>query len=611
MISIFLGVILLTGCGAIGSAILRCGRLEMANAEKIVVGIGLGLLILANLILMLGIAGGFQSLPFWIVFGIFALAAVSALSQAPRLFERSKDFFRSWKTKLILAAGLIVLILAFMEVLTPETANDSLCYHLHLPKLYLAQGAFSLVPDELNAMYPILMEVLYAFGLGLSGVSLAKFFHLATGILTAGLVFAWSRQLQVSKTVALSAAVLFLTTPAVINQMPVTYVDVALTFFSTLLLYSIWKWKTTQRDFWLGLAGAFAGACISIKYLGALSVLLAFVIMLSQRASRSILQRMLIFCGLMLLVGGYWYIRNWILFGNPIYPYLQSVFHPGQVSIYNRYADLGIAKSFVGFLKMPWLATMKPQWFGGIGDQAGPAYLAFFPLALFATPVPFCASLLFFVSAYLALWFVMGQMLRFALPVLPILAVLISVGWMRADFSPRLRKCLALFLFLILASHVAIAAYHFRSKIGVAIGLESPENYLTRVEGSYAIAGFINQKLPLKAKILAADEIHLYYYDRAIVRDIYYAHKTQYSRLASPQKIVGRLLEDGYTHILYCSSEASAGRPSGRDFSISAMIERGDLAPYLTSIFQTSFESPDRKEKYSYVLYAIQSQEVK
>ena len=608
MPGILLGIVVFLACYVLGARALRLLKIPMESDEELVIGTGLGLAFLGNFVLLMGLSHLLNPTAFCILFSIFLLLIWLERKTMAQSFTKLKKIFFVPVSPLTLFFGIVAsvaILSCLMEVLSPEIANDSLCYHLHLPKLFLREGRFFLAPYELNTMYPMFMEMLYTFGLGLSGVTLAKFLHFGTGILSALAVFTWVRQFS-DKKVPWGSAVFFLTTPSVINEMGVTYVDVGLAYFALLFLFSIWKWKSTQSSSWLAISGVFAGTCIGIKYLGIIILIPALLIVIFDRSLvRPKLKGLFALCLAIILSCGFWYIRNLIVLGNPVFPFLSRVFGAGDPVIYNDYVGLGVNHTFLNFLKLPWTVVMRPELFGGFGGQIGPGYLAFLPLLLWTVQTPFLSGMIFFVFVYFLSWFLAGQMLRFFIPALPILVVLLASGWTRAGFGPIAKRFLVFLFCALLSAQMVLAVYHFRRNFAVALGLETQENFLLRNERSYRVAKYVNESIPQNAKVYVADETHLYYFSRVLARNVYFARTHLFDRSLPPEKIIRWLQQEGFTHILFATSTAQAPAPLSRDLSISGMIERGELAAFLAPVFRDHYGPPHGEPGYSYVLFRI------
>jgi hypothetical protein len=308
-----------------------------------------------------------------------------------------------------------------------------------------------------------------------------------------------------------------------------------------------------------------------------------------------------LYVAILFIFSGYWYIRNGIVLGNPFYPYLYNLFKSGSPLIMDDYAGVGDVKNLTSFLKMPWTITMHPQIFGGYGNQIGPAFLALLPLTLlFWRNIPF-AGFLFVVSyCYLTVWFFSAPILRFAFPALPPLAILIA-GALSAAADGRFFKYAINFLIvLFLTVNGIVAVFHFRHDYAVALNLESTQAYLNRFDRAQSMSLFVNANLPPDSKILIADETHLFYFDRPLVRDFHYNQDSAYaSKLDSPKAVLNQLRADGFTHILFAGQRGSEGYKSLPALRVPRLIveENPFFQSSLVSIFRSQYA-----DRYGHVI---------
>ena len=139
---------------------------------------------------------------------------------------------------LIVACGLALLIFGLIAVLAcfrpPGPLEwDALAYHLADPKLFLLQHRIPNLPTEHHSNFPFTMEMLFTVGLLYNGYALANLFHLLMAALTLiGMIGFCSRTLH--PVVGWLSAVIFFTTPMVLWETSVAYIDVGLACFATL-----------------------------------------------------------------------------------------------------------------------------------------------------------------------------------------------------------------------------------------------------------------------------------------------------------------------------------------------------------------------------------------
>ncbi len=254
--------------------------------------------------------------------------------------------------------------MVFTGYIFPSYTWDALWYHLPIVGYIMQSGAIqeNATPFTIDLFINILPKNIELFFLWniifLESdviVDLSQLFFTIAGILT---IYSMALKLGVKKEHALYAAFLFFFTPVVILQSTTNYVDIAV---SVLFLISINflmcdnSTKTsvsmeTHGDPKAGkvrflLSGLAAGILLGSKASGPLFILVLSGIFLLQE----ILKRLdpfnlisgkfkeyfgkgsflvFIYCFLIpaFLIGGYWYVKNWLLYSNPVYPIEVSFF---------------------------------------------------------------------------------------------------------------------------------------------------------------------------------------------------------------------------------------------------------------------------------------------
>jgi hypothetical protein len=108
--------------------------------------------------------------------------------------------------------------------------------------------------------------------------------------------------------------------------MPLT--DVPRTCFSVLALLFAHRYLLSSRVHELATAGLLAGAAAAGKYTELVTVVLIGAALLPRLLTEKRAWRdAAIFAAAGLVVAGYWYLKNWVLLGNPVYPFVFA--HPG------------------------------------------------------------------------------------------------------------------------------------------------------------------------------------------------------------------------------------------------------------------------------------------
>ena len=208
---------------------------------------------------------------------------------------------------------------------------DVLSYHLHLPASWWAAGRVGVVPtpfgDQAPAYAPANAELTYLLALAATGnLRLAHAGQAAYAALAALAIVATARQLGVTRRLAAGAALAFLFIPEVWQQATGAMADLALAAFLLACLPFLLRLRE-QRDHRDVLAlGTALGLAVGTKYVGAvlaLPLLAASAWALVRNAgapgwSRGRASGAL--AALLFACGGFWYIRNAVLTGDPTFP---------------------------------------------------------------------------------------------------------------------------------------------------------------------------------------------------------------------------------------------------------------------------------------------------
>ncbi len=301
----------------------------------------------------------------------------------------------NFRAKLLLfLAVLETAWLIFLGYLLPPYAWDSLYYHLTAAATWLQAGRIVLSPYTLWAnVYPMNTELLFAWNLLLAGSDLLVDLTQLPFALAGGLaVYALGRQAGLKQAGSAVAGALFFLTPIVLIQSKTCYVDVAFAAMFLVGYYFAWRYYHSPRRGYLLQTALAAGLATGMKASAAPYVAVIFAIVIAgewragQEDGRSAWRRMLIsaaiFAGAILLWGGFWYLRNWLAYGNPLYPFTMKVLGhtlwPGEGSVAGLVMVNNTPRELVGLpawqqLWRSWAETVAPYTFdqrlGGFGPQ--------------------------------------------------------------------------------------------------------------------------------------------------------------------------------------------------------------------------------------------------
>jgi hypothetical protein len=217
----------------------------------------------------------------------------------------------------------------FVNLVNPPFGWDSLNYHFTFAVEWLKHGNLSVPPtvfdDPGPSYYPINGSLFYLWlMLPFKNVFLADLGQMPFFILSAFSVFAIAGKIGLEKKHAFYATVLFILVPNFFKQLQIAYVDVMVAAF---LLTAINYLLALSKDFSLKntlFFSASLGLAIGTKTTALPFAFLLFIPFLVLSFTRKEIKNspfLFFTVGLLILAtGGYSYLRNLIMTGNPLYP---------------------------------------------------------------------------------------------------------------------------------------------------------------------------------------------------------------------------------------------------------------------------------------------------
>jgi hypothetical protein len=232
----------------------------------------------------------------------------------------------------VLVLLLPFLVLPTVAAMAPPNSWDEVAYGAALPRDYAHAGRFFYNADYgPYSAFPGNYEALATASLVLMGdVIPARVLNVLLALGLAVIAVHLSRHLGVSRPIALCAAVLVLSADALLASVPMVKNDVANAFFQSLALLSIASYAATRRPSRLVLGAFFLGTAVGIKYSSlqfALCVApLTVGLILGGPGSHSQRLRSLGVFGIVTSATALpWYARNYVVFGNPFFPFLNEL----------------------------------------------------------------------------------------------------------------------------------------------------------------------------------------------------------------------------------------------------------------------------------------------
>jgi len=255
--------------------------------------------------------------------------------------------------------------LFFLGYLFPPYSHDALMYHVPASSYFFQEGKiYESVVTNIRwiRLYPKNLELLYLWQMVfLKSDTFINCVQVLFLLFGCAALFSLNRKLGVAREIAFFSASIFLFTPLVIQQSTLAMSDVAFAslFFITLSFLCGKSYK------YACLGGFSGGIMLGVKGTGILFVCAIIAFMAARfifRKNRLSKKKVAAFLLPLVFLGGFWYLKNWVLYGNPVFPVPVTcgkyTLFPGQknLSVHNI-SERDIPDVFAPFSY--WMRTWK------------------------------------------------------------------------------------------------------------------------------------------------------------------------------------------------------------------------------------------------------------
>ena len=222
---------------------------------------------------------------------------------------------------------LLLIIFSYTIIITasfllPPRGIDDMGYHLPVISEYARAHTIKLLPVQIREAfaYPQNAELLFLWPLLFAGsLKLIDCVNVLFVFLSVLAVYALLRNFKVSARDALFYAMLYALCPVVMMQAGSNYIDVILTLFLILSLYFTILFLQQGRNCQAWCAALSIGMTCGMKYT-ALFLTFPLQALIIRQLFQGKRRQAFGFVVTVCLLGGYWYFRNAIVLGNPLYP---------------------------------------------------------------------------------------------------------------------------------------------------------------------------------------------------------------------------------------------------------------------------------------------------
>jgi hypothetical protein len=370
-------------------------------------------------IVLLFICGltGFFNHTFFAVFII--LIFLFSLAGRRSLFEIRLPF--SMMELIPLALVAIVLLMAAFSSLSPPIKNDTLYYHLGLPKLWAVDGGIKFYPWLSFSDTALNSELLLTPIVDFVSPEAAQFFVFLVGLMIIlYLAYSANRHLGISPmiTILTIVSVSFFTTGLFDAKNDLLAAGFALSSF---IAYA--DYLKNHDNKLMVLAGVFAGLAAATKVN---SLIFAGALFIAIAASRPGLKPLLLFAIPGMIFGSPWYIKAYIETGDPVYPFFNDIFHsPLWHVVFDKFnTATGVDsehRTLFNLFTAPLRLVYLPDIFRA---RLGPLPLMLLPLLFFIKSIPVLVKKILIISViFFVGWYFSWPNGRYLMPVVILLCL--------------------------------------------------------------------------------------------------------------------------------------------------------------------------------------------
>jgi hypothetical protein len=376
---------------------------------------------LGLLIYGFGLAGIWGQ-PLFIILTILLTIALIWTFSNKTYRRRLLDFIRSHR--LFSAAFGVTLAWFGLASLSYPVSTDALYFHLGLPKLYAESGRMFFTPGILFSAGPRAMEMITT---GFYFLGLERGAQLFIVLIAAVLILAIYLKASDFGANGIYATLIFVSVPIVISQLTGSkndYLLWGLSFFACLKFIEFLQTGKSIQLLWaaIGVGLAAGTKSIGLGLLGALAIIMLYEVIFGKTSIR----QLGLFLGVAFLLLSPWYIYSWVVTGNPVFPFFDTIFHSPQTGpLFEQFnAALAIERispNLVNLLISPVLLIFAPELYDG---RLGYALILFPCLLLILPRIPYKVKLAAGISiVFFAIWYFGFAFARFLLPAGPLLAI--------------------------------------------------------------------------------------------------------------------------------------------------------------------------------------------
>ena len=445
------------------------------------------------------------------------------------LFFKNFKSLKGFKLRIEFSVFVIILLIFILinlfYSLFPPTFYDSMVYHLAVPSYYISHGGIEPWHSNYNSNFPLNVEMLYLFSLLGKTVYVPKLLSFTAGIFILLLMFSWYRDCY-SQNFFMLPLILFYTIPQVgfLTSSSKTDIVGMMFLFSAFRLFFLDAKKSSRMSL-LVFCGILWGLAVGSKYT-LVFFLIGFFINLILFKSLEFKKRIisvLVISALVFLCMIPWFVKNSIITGNPVYPYLNSIFKSdlwtsSKAATFASWFRRGSYDVFQ-YLLFPVEIFVKPYKYGNTA-VLGILFLAFIPFLFFHKGGHRTRFMVFSATAGFFLMLFFARVPRYFLPALLLLSIPVASAAERGFLKiPILKKAVTMILIILLFFNLILQVdlqekffkgfdFFYKKISGQLKGLDA--SYLYAIP-YYPAVEYLNRNLTEKDTVIYVGESRTFY----------------------------------------------------------------------------------------------------
>lgn len=574
-----------------GRAILtRVVRVSLPGAEQATMSFTLGLMAFHTLFSLFGFVGLLNRVTYFLTPVLLAAPGIKAslLDVRRRLRHRLPPRRLSPLRIALTSFGVVGVALIYFPIIAPSHLGfDSGWYHIPLAEHYVAAGGIVRFPEGWY-LGPHLASIIYTWGLMTPGLSFAdrlvllNHLEFVTFVMTLVGVAALAIRVGRNNKLGLAWVAMFAFPTLYLHDLQIAADHVAAFFFAPVYLGLYRAWKYLNPRF-VALFAAGAAGGLATKYTAAHGMLVPIVAILGRAAWLALRRKQWRRVGLGLgtaagvgltLTAPFW-LKQWVYYGNPLYPMLQNVFHgrpwhEDATLVYQSFLKVAVTGAAPGWKGVKESAEAMLTFSGTACEfweyhRNVPYFGGLFTIA--SLSVPFLPVgkriwvLLLGLHGAIFVWFWQAHQDRYLQAIVPGMAALIGVVAFAAWEKWATRVAFAATVIVQLAwgsSVFGLPAQVAKYKAALATLSSTYDGTWDKPVPELEPWVSVGKKLPHRAVVLVHDTYWHTGLERRTVNDwIGLQAGLNYGRMASSRELLATLRRMGVTHLLWHGSPMS------------------------------------------------------